>query len=68
MTREFLMTTSGYAFCDTVNDPQPIDPPTNTGGGGGGGTTPIAGDPVLSDYVEAPASEPPTTQGGEGGS
>jgi len=62
MTNEIPTTTSGYAFCDTVNDPKTIDPPTNTGGGS---TTTLPGDSVLSDYVEAEeCDDPPTNDGG----
>ena len=44
---------------DTENDPQPSDPPTNTGGGS---TAPLTED----ETVEARSSEPPTNTGGGG--
>jgi hypothetical protein len=43
---------------DTINDPQPIDPPTNTGGGGTTTTT----EEEESGTVEA--IDPPTNTGG----
>ena len=43
---------------DTENDPQPSDPPTNTGGGS---TAPLTED---AETGEALNSEPPTNTGG----
>ena len=44
---------------DTTNDPQPIDPPTNTGGG-----TTSSDEPE--DTGTAEAIDPPTNTGGGG--
>jgi hypothetical protein len=60
MTNEFLKTSS-YSFCDRVNDTAKEKPVND----GGGSNAPLAGDPVLSDYVEAESVDPPTNQGQE---
>lgn len=46
---------------DTINDPQPTDPPTNTGGGGG---TP--NDAEENESADAVMADPPTNTGGGG--
>jgi len=43
---------------DTLNDPQPTDPPTNTGGGG------TSTDTEEIQTSEAKATDPPTNTGG----
>jgi hypothetical protein len=42
---------------DETNNPQPTDPPTNTGGGG-------SGDAEETQLSEAKATDPPTNTGG----
>jgi len=46
---------------DTENDPQPVDPPVNTGGGGTSGS-----DSEETGTAEAQAVDPPANTGGGG--
>lgn len=48
---------------DTPNDPQPIDPPVNTGGGGTASEQPE--DTEIADSAET--IDPPVNTGGGGG-
>ena len=47
---------------DTSNNPQPVDPPVNTGGGGTTSSEPEGED------AEAQSIDPPVNTGGGGGS
>jgi hypothetical protein len=46
---------------DTSNNPQPVDPPVNTGGG-----TTTSGEPEDDESSEAQAIDPPVNTGGGG--
>lgn len=47
---------------DSTNDPQPVDPPTNTGGG-----TPSS-EPQEPEEAQIQSADPPTNTGGGSGS